>query len=108
MMEQQQRVERYRKLANRYADLAKTAELHYMGDFFRKTAVRYVLMAEDLEKWPGPRVRISSQNDLSLWDRAEHFLTVVAERPVKSIAADRRLLPDGSGMVRAGTRTIPK
>ena len=29
---------------------AKTAELDYLGEFFRKTAVRYVLMAEDLER----------------------------------------------------------
>jgi hypothetical protein len=28
----------------------KTAELDYLGEFFRRTAVRYVLMAEDLER----------------------------------------------------------
>jgi hypothetical protein len=69
------RAERYRQQANRYADLAKAAELDFMGDFFRKTAVRYVLMAEDLERSPDPLTRISCQNNRSLWERAEHFLT---------------------------------
>jgi hypothetical protein len=50
-MEQRlKRAEHYRQQANRYADQAKAAELDYMGDFFRKIAVRYVLMAEDLER----------------------------------------------------------
>jgi hypothetical protein len=69
------RAERYRQLANRYADLAKTAELDYMADFFRKTAVRYVLMAEDVERAAKPRPG-RSQKDLStsLNDRADVFL----------------------------------
>ena len=46
-MEQRlKKAKRYRQLANRLADQAKAAELDYMGDFFRKIAVRYVLMAE--------------------------------------------------------------
>ena len=73
--QQLKRAERYRQQANRYADLAKTAEPDYLGDFFRKIAVRYVLMAEDLERWtersPGRR-----QNDLStsINERADAFL----------------------------------
>jgi hypothetical protein len=39
------RAERYRQQANRYAELAKTAEPGYLAEFFRKTAVRYVLMS---------------------------------------------------------------
>jgi hypothetical protein len=66
--------ERYRQLANRYADLAKSAELDFMGEFFRKTAVRYVLMAEDLERWPDPLRGGRSRHSVSLWDRAERFL----------------------------------
>ena len=65
-MEQQlKRAEHYRQQANRYADLAKAAELDFLGEFFRKTAVRYVLMAEDLER-----------ADLSVYinDRADVFL----------------------------------
>jgi hypothetical protein len=65
-MEQRlKKAERYRQLANRYADQAKAAKLDYMGDFFRKIAVRYVLMAEDLER-----------ADLSVYinDRADVFL----------------------------------
>ena len=67
------RAEHYRQQANRYAELAKTAELDYLGEFFRKTAVRYVLMAEDLERWAEPR---TGRNDrlTSLNERADAFL----------------------------------
>jgi hypothetical protein len=67
------RAERYRQQANRYAELAKTAEPGYLGEFFRKTAVRYVLMAEDLERWAEPR---TGRNDrlTSLNERADAFL----------------------------------
>ena len=82
------RAERYRKQANRYADLAKTAELDYLGEFFRKTAVRYVLMAEDVERWSEPRTgrrrndRLNSLNvraDVFLQERA--FATGSPHRP---------------------------
>ena len=76
VMEQRlNRAERYRKQANRYADLAKTAELDYLGEFFRKTAVRYVLMAEDLERWNKPRTGRGPNHRLtSLNERADVFL----------------------------------
>ena len=76
MMEQRlNRAERYRKQANRYADLAKTTELDYLGDFFRKTAVRYVLMAEDVERWNEPRTgRRRNDRLTSLNERADVFL----------------------------------
>jgi hypothetical protein len=69
------RAERYRQLANRYADLAKAAELDFMGEFFRKTAVRYVLMAEDLERAPERRLG-RRRNDLpaSINELADVFL----------------------------------
>jgi hypothetical protein len=47
----ERRVERYRSAANKYADLAKHAQPDYLADMYRKVAVRYVLMAEDLLKW---------------------------------------------------------
>ena len=69
------RAERYRKQANRYADLAKSAELDYLGEFFRKTAVRYVLMAEDVERWNEPRNgRRRNDRLTSLNERADVFL----------------------------------
>ena len=65
-MEQRlKRAGHYRQLANRYADQAKAAELDYMGDFFRKIAVRYVLMAEDLER---------ADLSVSINERADVFL----------------------------------
>jgi hypothetical protein len=75
MEEGLKRAERYRQLANRYADLAKTAELDYMGEFFRKTAVRYVLMAEDLERAPEPRLgRRRRDRPTSINELADVFL----------------------------------
>jgi hypothetical protein len=76
VMEQRlNRAERYRQQANRYADLAKTAELDYLGEFFRKTAVRYVLMAEDLERWNEPRTGRRRNDPLtSINERADVFL----------------------------------
>jgi hypothetical protein len=42
------KAERYRKEANKYGDLAKNAQPAYLGDVYRKVAVRYVFMAEEL------------------------------------------------------------
>jgi hypothetical protein len=41
-------VERYRQEANRYGELAKQAEPGYLADVYRKVAMRYAYMAEDL------------------------------------------------------------
>jgi DNA-binding SARP family transcriptional activator len=43
---------RYRKEANRYAELAKGASPAFLGEIYRKVAVRYVFMAEELVKGP--------------------------------------------------------
>jgi hypothetical protein len=42
------KVERYRRAANKYGELAKHAEPDYLAAVFRKVAVRYVFMAEEL------------------------------------------------------------
>jgi hypothetical protein len=46
------RVERYRKEANRRAELAKEASPPFLAEIYRKVAVRYVFMAEQLLKGP--------------------------------------------------------
>jgi hypothetical protein len=75
MEERRKRAERYRQQANRYADLAKAAELDFLGEFFRKTAVRYVLMAEDLERWSEPRLgRRRNELPTSINELADVFL----------------------------------
>ena len=91
VMEQRlNRAERYRQQANRYAELARTAELDYLGEFFRKTAVRYVLMAEDLERWNKPRTARRPNHRLtSLNDRADIFLQ---QRPPATGSPRRRSL----------------
>ena len=75
VMERLNKAEHYRKQANKYADLAKANELDFLGEFFRKTAVRYVLMAEDLERWNKPRTGRGPNHRLtSLNERADVFL----------------------------------
>jgi hypothetical protein len=68
------RAERYRKEANRYAEQARTAQPGLLSDLYRKTAVRYMLMAQDLERWPDPLRSDSGRDGTTLWDRAERFL----------------------------------
>ena len=39
-MQMQEKAEHYRKEANRYADLAKTAQLDFLSEIYRGAAVR--------------------------------------------------------------------
>jgi hypothetical protein len=42
------KAERYRRAANKYSELAKQAEPGYLAAVYRRIAVRYVFMAEDI------------------------------------------------------------
>jgi hypothetical protein len=42
------KAERYRKAANKYGEMAKRAEPGYLAEVYRKIAVRYVFMAEEV------------------------------------------------------------
>jgi hypothetical protein len=48
MLDSVSKVERYRKEANRCADLAKEASPPFLAEIYRKVAIRYVFMAEEL------------------------------------------------------------
>jgi hypothetical protein len=52
MLDSVSKVERYRKEANRCAELAKEASPPFLAAIYRKVAVRYVFMAEELLKGP--------------------------------------------------------
>jgi hypothetical protein len=52
MLDSVSKVERYRKEANRCAGLAKEASPPFVAEIYRKVAVRYVFMAEELLKGP--------------------------------------------------------
>jgi hypothetical protein len=41
------KAEHYRKQAEKYHELAKSAQPAYLGDFYRGVAVRYVFMAQE-------------------------------------------------------------
>jgi hypothetical protein len=69
------KAERYRKAANKYAELAKTAEPDYLAEVFRKVAVRYVFMADDvLRAERQPDVLSSRSQPLNINERARAFL----------------------------------
>jgi hypothetical protein len=69
------KAEHYRKEANRCADLAKTTELDFLREIYRKAAVRYALMADEAER--ADQVGGGgSRNGVSLWDRAEQLLAL--------------------------------
>jgi hypothetical protein len=78
MQQLQNRVERYRRAANKYADLAKHAEPFYLADMYRKVAVRYVFMAEDLLKWSERR------RELDVHALADAFLDGQAGQSARS------------------------
>jgi hypothetical protein len=52
MWDASNKADRYRQEANRYAELAKSASPAFLGEIYRKVAVRYVFMAEELLKGP--------------------------------------------------------
>jgi len=52
MLDSVGKVERYRREANRCAELAKDASPPFLAELYRKVAVRYVFMAEELLRGP--------------------------------------------------------
>jgi hypothetical protein len=42
----------YWKEATKYHESAKFARPAYLGDFYRRVAMRYLFMAEDVSRWP--------------------------------------------------------
>jgi hypothetical protein len=69
------RVDRYRKEANGYAELAKDASLAFLAEIYRKVAVRYAFMAEELLKGP--------DRDVDVIERADQMISRL--RPDASI-----------------------
>jgi hypothetical protein len=55
MLDSASKVDRYRKEANRCAELARQASPPFLAEIYRKVAVRYVFMAEELLKRPERR-----------------------------------------------------
>ena len=50
MQDLARKAERYRKQANNFAELAKSANPAFLAEIYQRVAVRYVFMAEDLLK----------------------------------------------------------
>jgi hypothetical protein len=60
------KVERYRKEAIRCAELAKDARPPFLAEIYRKVAVRYVFMAEELQKGPAHNQNAFERADLMI------------------------------------------
>ena len=80
------KAERYRKEASKYAELAKDAQPAYLADVYRKVAVRYVFMAEELLKGPSRDGDAIERADRMI-SRLRPDLAIVsqAERSAKSL-----------------------
>jgi hypothetical protein len=57
------RADHYRKKAMECGELAKYARPAYMGDFYRRIAMRYVFMAEEILKVARARGEIANEAD---------------------------------------------
>jgi hypothetical protein len=57
------KAERYREEAVKCHELVKAASPAYLDDFYRRIAVRYLFIAEDVSRWPEQRGdAVSSRN----------------------------------------------
>jgi hypothetical protein len=66
MLDSVSKVERYRKEAIRCAELAKEARPPFLAEIYRKVAVRYVFMAEELLKGPARNEDAFERADLMI------------------------------------------
>jgi hypothetical protein len=65
MTEPLSRAVHYRKEAAKFHELAKFARPAYLGDFYRRVASRYLVMAEDISRWPRRRGEVVSERTIS-------------------------------------------
>jgi hypothetical protein len=49
------KAEQYRQEAAKCYELAEAARPPYLGDVYRRVAIRYLFMAEELSRWPERR-----------------------------------------------------
>jgi hypothetical protein len=63
MQDSLDRAVHYRKEAVRCHELAKAASAAFLGDFYRRVAVRYMFMAEDILSEARARGDIAPQSD---------------------------------------------
>ena len=64
MTEPLSRADHYRKEAAKYHELAKFARPAYLGDFYRRVASRYLVMAEDISRWPQRRGEVVTERTI--------------------------------------------
>lgn len=78
------RADHHRKEAAKYHELAKFASPAYLGDFYRRIAVRYLFMAEELSSEAGRRCEVvSDQGGID----SEGYKMRMLERPQTSVGS---------------------
>ena len=61
------RADCYRQKAMKYHGLAKHAQFAFLGEFYRRTAVRYIFMADEILNEAGARGEIAKE-DGEIWN----------------------------------------
>jgi hypothetical protein len=76
------RADHHRKEAAKYHELAKSACPAYLGDFYRRIAVRYLFMAEELSREAERRYAVvSNRGEID----CEGYKMQMLERPQTSV-----------------------
>jgi hypothetical protein len=76
------RADHHRKEAAKFHELAKSACPAYLGDFYRRIAVRYLFMAEELSREAGRRCEVvSNQGEID----CEGYKMKMPEKPQTSV-----------------------
>jgi hypothetical protein len=81
------RANRYRKKAMECGELAKYAQPAFLGDFYRRVAMRYVFMAEEILKEARARGEIANEADRPL--PPSRTIATSSERRVTALARPR-------------------
>jgi hypothetical protein len=74
------RADHYRKEAVKCHELAKCAQPAFLADFYRRIAVRYMFMAEDVEGCASKRRRRAAESSLSITRFLDGDLWIVGNR----------------------------
>jgi hypothetical protein len=106
------RAEHYRKLAVKYRELAKFAQPAYLGDFYRRIAVRYAFMAQEVSERANKEVGFTPDRRVRLepLGQAEDVATDV-RKPSEKIGGgpahtrEPRKARDAGVLVRIGLRS---
>jgi hypothetical protein len=85
------KAEHYRKQAEKYHELAKSAQPAYLGDFYRGVAVRYVFMSQEISKRAEIEVGFTTERSPTIECDGEHRRQVAQDLDLLAVWAGDRL-----------------